>query len=900
MSRRSRLSSLWRNVVHRRRIERDLDEEVRAAFDLCVEEHMKSDVTPTDARRAASLEFGRVEAVKDGVRDVRAGAIVDAIRQDVRQAFRTLTRSPGFTAVAALSVALGIGANGALFSLHDALMLRPLPVRQPDGIVTITASSREDEIAGAGMAYANFRDLRERARSFDGMVATAFQGVSFARRRQDIREMRTAMLVSDGFFDVLGVQAGWGRRFAADEGRVPGKDAVVVLGYDFWHNVLGGDPSIVNTAVVINGVDFIVAGITPERFTGLHQYIRPAFYVPLTMVARLGVASEDWRESRSARRFGVKARLAPGVSRTAAQAEVSAIWKELEHQYPTENGNRTVAIRTELQERIHSDSGNATLIAVMTVLGIIVLAIACANVANLMLGRARARAREMAVRLVLGISRLRLLRQLLTESLMLALVGSAIGVAVAYGGTRFLAASAQTIVPTAIPIVIDPHLDVRMLAFTLIVTVASALLFGVAPAWQSLKTDLVPALKSAEPGQAIRQRMIGRNVLVVAQVALSMMLLVATAIMLDGVRQTVEIDPGFRKDHLLMLSTDTSLLKYTPAQTHEFYRTLVEQARAVPGVASVALASAVPFDDVARYFPERVMPEGFQFPKGEPSALVPAAVVDEHYFATAQTRIVGGRAFAAADRGDSRAVAIVNEQFAKVYWPGQDPVGKRMRLAARDAGWIEIIGLAETGRYFSVGESPLPFVYFPFAQREQGQMTLLVETAGLDGSPFAAPLRELVRRIDVNQPVYNVQTAADHYQRRAIAPRLMVSRTAGAMGVMGLTLALVGLYGLVTYSVARRTRELGIRMAIGATRWDVVKMVLRQGMMLSLTGIVLGSAGSVAVARVLTSAAVGSGNPPLAVYAIVPLLLVGLTLTASYMPARRASRVDPLSALRCD
>jgi predicted permease len=412
----------------------------------------------------------------------------------------------------------------------------------------------------------------------------------------------------------------------------------------------------------------------------------------------------------------------------------------------------------------------------------------------------------------------------------------------------------------------------------------------------------VPALKSAEPGSVGRQRTIGRNVLVVAQVALSMMLLVATAIMLDGVRRTFADDPGFRKDHLVMLSTDTSLLRYTPAQAREFYRTLVERAGAMPGVTSVALASAIPFGDGgdgSRYFPEKVIPEGYEFPSGEESAQVPAAIVDEHYFATARTRIVGGRAFTATDRAGSRPVAIVNEQFAKAYWPGQNAVGKYMRLPGKE-GVVEVVGLTETGKYFSVGEAPLPFVYFPFAQRERAQMTLLVETARRDATPLAAPLRELVRRIDVNQPVFNVQTASAHYERRAIAPRLMVSRTAGAMGVTGLTLALVGLYGLVTYSVARRTRELGIRMAIGATRWDVVKMVLRQGMMLSLTGIALGSAGSVAVARVLTSAAVGSGNPSLAVYAIVPLLLVGLTLIASYMPARRASRVDPLSALRCD
>jgi len=896
------MSSLWRNLVHRRRVERDLDDEVRAAFDLCVEERIKAGMAPGDARRAASLEFGPVEAVKDNVRDARAGALVDAIRQDVRQAFRTLMRAPAFTVVAAGSVALGIGANAALFSLHDALMLRPLPVRDPDALVIVAASNREDEISGAGMAYANFRDLRERNRSFEGMVATAPQNLSFARRRDDVREMRFGMLVSDGFFDVLGVQAASGRGFAPEEGRVPGRDAVVVLGYDFWHNTLGGDPSILNAAVVINGIDFVVVGVMPERFTGIHQYFRPAFYVPLTMAARLGAAQDDWRDNRGARRFSVRGRLKPGVARTSAQAELSAIWRELQRQYPNENGNRTIAVRTELQERIHSDAGNAILIAVMTTLGIIVLAIACANVANLLLGRARSRAREMAVRLVLGVGRLRLLRQLLAESLLLALAGGAAGVALAYGGTRFLAASVRTVVPVDVPIVIEPLLDLRMLAFTLAATIASAILFGVAPAWQSLKTNLVPALKSGEAGPAARQRTIGRNVLVVGQVALSMMLLVATTIMLDGVSRTFAANPGFRKDHLVMLSTDTSLLRYTPAQTREFYRMLVERAAAMPGVRSAALASAIPFGDGgdgSRYFPENVRPEGHQFPKGEASAQVPAAIVDEHYFATAQTRVVGGRAFTVADRADSRAVAIVNEQFGKVYWPGQSPVGKRLRLDGKD-DWVDVVGVTETGQYFSVGEAPLPFVFFPFAQRERAQMMLLVETASRDALPLAAPLRDVVRGIDVNQTVSGLQTASAHYERRAIAPRLMVSRTAGAMGVMGLTLALVGLYGLVSYSVARRTRELGIRMAIGASRWDVVRMVLRQGMRLALTGVLLGSAGSVLVARVLTSATVGSGNPPFGVYAAVPLLLIGLTLSASYLPARRASRVDPLNALRCD
>ena len=808
-----------------------------------------------------------------------------------------LARNPGFTAVAALSVALGIGVNSAMFSFHDAILLRPLPVLDPDAVVTVSAASPDDPSFTGQLSYPNYRDLREHAQSFDGLVAYQLSTFSFARSRQAVRDMRLAMLVSDNFFSVLGVRPDLGRAFTADEGRTPGRDAVVVLGSDFWKNTLGADPSILGGEVLINGIDFTVIGVAPESFTGMDQFVRPAFYVPLMMMQRLGNARENPLEDRAARSWAVKGRLKSGVSRQGAQSELATLWKALEVHYPEANRNRMMAVRTELQDRIRSRAANAIISALMTALAAIVLIIACANVANLMMGRARARSREMAIRLALGVSRTRLLRQLMTESLILAVLGGSLGLLFAYGGIRFLASSAQAIVPTDIPVVISPQLDHRVLLFSLLATLLSAMLFGLAPAWQSLKTQLVPALKSSELGETTRQRTIGRNVLVIAQVALSMVLLVAVGMVQAGFRRSLALDPGFRTDHLMTMSLDTSFVRYTPVQTREFYRNLADRARALPGVASVALANAIPLD---RGFGSRqiVVPEGYQFPQGQENLSLAAAVVDEHYFGTMKTGIVRGRAFTADDKAASRLVAIVNEAFAETYWPNQNPIGRRVRLNDRQGAWIEVVGLAQTEKYSFLTEPPTPFLYLPFAQHEKTQMSLLVETTALDAAPLAAPLRELVKDLDANQPVFGLRTFSSFYQQQAIGAQLLVMKVTTGMGLLGLTLALVGLYGLVAYSVARRTREIGIRMAIGAARSDVLKMVLRQGMMLSMTGILVGGVMSVAVARLLAAGMAGLGAPNPAAFVVVPILLIGLTLAASYFPARRASKVDPLRALR--
>jgi putative ABC transport system permease protein len=811
-----------------------------------------------------------------------------------------LAKSPAFTLVAAVSLALGIGANSALFSFHDALLFRPLPVAYPSSVVTVAALSPDQEIR-TFLSYPNYRDLREKSRAFDGLVAYRLTTVSFARSRQASRDMRLGMQVSDNFFDVMGVQPSLGRRFAPEEGQVRGRDAVVVLGHDFWANGLSGDAAVVGSTVLLNGIDFTVVGVAPASFTGMDQFIRPAFFVPVVMADRLSPPATTQNglfEDRAARSFSVKGRLQKGASLGAAQIEMAALWKGLEQQYPEANRNRGVVVRTEFQERIIRERGNAILVAMMTGLVSVVLLIACANVANLMLGRARARSREIAVRLALGVSRARLLRQLLTESLLIALVGGAAGLGVAYAGIQFLASTVQTLVPTDLPVVIEPQLDPRVVTFSLALALASAVLFGLAPVRQSLKTQLVPALKSSELAQGARHRTTGRNILVVAQVALSMVLLVAAGMLLEGFHRSLTTSPGFRTDHLMLMSLDTSLVNYTPAQTHDFYRRLVTRVSALPGVSSAALTSVVPLDPSSALAEMAIVPEGYQFPKDRDRDSVPAAIVDERYFGSIGTAIVRGRAFTADDKENSRRVAIVNEELAKTYWPDQDPIGKRLRLNGGEGPWVDVVGLTRTGLYRFPGESPTRFLYLPFAQNERPSMSVLVETVEEEPPGIASALRETVRTLDINQPVFNVRSFASFYQGRAIGPRLLLMRATAILGAIGLILALVGLYGLVAYSVARRTREIGIRMAIGAGRSDVLRMVLGQGLMLATIGVVAGGAMSLGMVRLLSSGMVGLGSPNAAIYVVVPAALLSLTLVASYFPARRAARVDPLRALR--
>jgi predicted permease len=810
--------------------------------------------------------------------------------KEIRQAIRLLAKNPGFTAIAALSLALGIGANSAIFSLADAILLRPLPVPQPSRVLNLTTET--PSAPRDGVSYPEYRDIRDKNRSFDGLIAFQFTTVGFAASGKALPQMRMGQMVSDNFFSVLGVQPSLGRALLPDEGKVPGRDAILILSYQFWESEFARDPSAIGRTVRMNGINFTIVGVTPKNFTGIDQWIRPYFYVPLTMAPRLLVASDpNLLEQRGNRMFNAKGRLKPGVSRQAAQAELTAIGKNLETAYPDTNRNRSVILRTEFEDRVQQDPWDSRLVLMLMALVGLVLLIACANVANLLLARSQARSREIAIRLAIGAGRVRLLRQLLIESLILAMCGCVLGIVVAYGGVRFL----QTLkVPTDLPVIIAVQLDQRVFLFSLFAALMSALVFGIAPAWQALKTDLVPALRSAGLTASARRRTIGRNALVVSQVALSVVLLVAAGMLFDGFRKILVMNPGFRVDHILTMDFDTSLVQASPA-THNFYRNLIDRARALPGVRSATLSLVVPLAPAQSG--QTVIPEGYQFTKGQETAQVFQNAVDEHYFDVMQTPIVRGRGFTASDKADSTRVAIVNQEFAEKYWPNQDSIGKKIRLNDLNGPVFQVVGVAKTAKYLFIAEPPTPFLYLPFTQHPQSRMSILVETYG-DPAAMAAPLREVVRSINPDQPIYNTHTLTNFYQQRGTGIFLMILQLVGSMGLLGLVLAVVGLYGLIAYSVSRRTQEIGIRMALGAQRSDVAAMILRQGFVLAIVGIAIGFAASIAVRGILTQGLIGLGTLSPAVLAIVPLTLLLVTMAACYLPARRAAQVDPLRALR--
>jgi predicted permease len=812
--------------------------------------------------------------------------------QEIRYAFRMIARSPGFTAIAVLSLALGIGANAAIFSLADALVLRPLPVADPGSVMDIS-TTRPGQEAG-GISYPDYRDLRARAQSFDGLVAFQLSTFSMARTRDEVAHMRMGMLVSDNFFSALGVQPAVGRSFLPEEASVAGGAPTVVLGNDFWNEQFGHDPAVVGRTVRISGMDFNVIGVAPKSFTGMDQYIRPSFFIPLAMSQRVSAAAKDPLEDRNSYSLSAEGRLRKGTSQRTAQSELATLWSSLLKEYPAPDRTRGIAVRTQLQARFASDPFDPILAVMLMALASVVLIIACANVANLLLGRARGRSREIAVRIALGVSRNKLLRQLMMENLVLALLGAVVGLAFAYGGIRFL----QTIpIPTDLPVVIHPDLDQRVLVASLLAALVSVLLFGLAPALQSLKTELVSALKSGDSSIAKGRRTLGRNALVIAQIALSMVLLVAAGMLMDGIRKSLIAGPGFRTDHLMIMEFDTALVHYKPEQSQAFYRDLTQRARALPGVTSAALTSAIPFSpgDISA---RPIVPDGYQFPKGQENEPIFYAAIDEYFLGTMAIPIVSGRAFTANDKADAPRVAIVNEEFARRYWPGQDALGKRFRLDNSQGPMVQVVGVARNAKYVFVGEPATRYFYLPYAQEPRTQMSLLAQTPG-DPATLAAPLRDVVRALDLNQPVYNVRTFADFFAARSAAPR-MIMQIVGTMGLMGLVLALIGIYGLVSYSVARRTREIGVRMAIGANMGDVVRMVLRQGFFLSLTGVAIGGLISLAVSRAISAGFIGLGTPNLATFVVVPIAVLAVTMAACWAPARRASRVDPIKALRLE
>jgi predicted permease len=809
----------------------------------------------------------------------------------IKHAFRVLRKDPGFTLIAVFSLAIGIGATSAMFSFADAALLRPLPVMKPSGVVNVINAGSAAFGGNTTISYPDYADLRDRNRSFDGLVAASYAKFGFSPGPRTLPRMKFGIYVSGNFFRVLGVEPALGRGFRPNEDQAEGHDAVVVLSHDFWVSQYNGDPSVLGSRLRLDGIEFTVIGVTPEQFTGIDRFVRPALLIPLAMSPRMG--QKDFHK-RDARWLFVKGRLKPGVGLDRAGADVALIGKELGKTYPQSNRDQQLRVESELQMRAEQSPPEATMAGMLMLLGFCVLAVACANVAGLLLSRSRARSREIAIRLAIGAGRWALVRQLLFENLLVAIAGGLGGVEVAYAAAKFFS---NYPVPPDLPIVFAATVDTRVLLFTLAVSLGSTLLFGLAPALRSTRPDLVRALKAADADSGGKKRFWGRNAIVAGQVALSLVLLTISAVLLRGFRDQFMQGPGFRTERLFLTAFDTDLAHYSEDQTGQFYANLLHRARSAPGVRSAALTSIVPLDGQDSV---DIVPEGYQMPARQQALTIFDAYVSDGYFDTLGVPIQQGRGFLESDGKGAPLVAVVNEHAAKHFWSKGNALGKRFHLKSASGELVQIVGIARTAKYIWIAEPPLDFVYLPFRQHAQSGLALVAESNAADAATLAPALREVVRGLDPDMPVFNVRTMQDFYDQNAVKVPNMVVKTVGGMGLMGLILAIVGLYGLVAYSVSRRTREIGIRMALGADRTKVVRMVLSQGLQLGAAGVAVGLVVSVFACNVLTSRlwiATFDHVSPL-VYVAIALPLLAISGMATWAPARRASRIDPMSALR--
>jgi len=882
-----------RSIFRPGQVERELEEELRFHLDHKIDEGIARGLSPQQARFAALRAMDGLDQRKEQMRDARRIHWLTDFVDDLRYATRSLRRTFGLTAFVVVTLALGIGMSAAAFSMVDGLILRPYPVPRSGDVVDLVSTTRDDGFDE--FSYREYVDLRRLTTSYDGVIAgTTVLPVGFSAERGATPRIKAGMLVSGDYFGVLGVVPQIGRAFREDEDAVPGRDAVMVLGPDFWKHDFGGDASVVGRTVRLNGTDFTIVGVAPESFPGMQIFQRPDFYVPLAMARALSMdRDKNFFEDRDYRSLGVRARLKAGTALQAARHEITFLAQTFAREYPAANRDRGATVHTMFEMRTRNDFGEWKFIVIFAVLSLVVLSVACTNVAGLLLSRGQARAREIAVRLAIGAGGSRVIRMLLTESLLLAVVGGAGGVAVAYAAIRFF----HTLrIPSELPVVLPFRLDERVLLASLALSISSAVACGLAPALQATRADLVNGLKSADVDVPARRRWWGRNALVVAQVSLSLVLLTASFVMMRGFRIGVDAGTGSVKDHVLMARFDPRLMQYSLPQTQRFYQLLVERAGATSGVESAALTQNPPlglnpFDRIA------FVPDGFVMPRDRETFVATMDTVDEGFFATMDVAVLRGRGILRSDSADAPLVAVVNEQFAKHYWQGEDAVGKHIRLNSGTGTLVEIVGIARTVKYRQSFEKPTDFVYLPVAQHPKSGMVLLMRSSG-DPHQLVGPLESLVHALDANMPISDVRTYADVYRYNVVEGPGVGVEIVATMGAVGLMLAVAGLYGLVAYSVSRRTREIGIRMAVGASPWDVLRLVMSKGLTLVAIGVAIGLTLGLGLERLLSAFLFNAGGIDVLAYAVVVPALLTATLFATYLPARRASHIAPTQALR--
>jgi len=820
--------------------------------------------------------------------------------QDIRYGVRMLTKRPAFTFVATLSLALGIGANTTIFTVINSLLLTPIPVEDPStlGMVFMT-DSVSGSIGGLGnflpMSFPNYEDIRDQNDVFEKMTAVSFGGGILTGEDEPMQ--LPGFMVTHEYFDVLGIEPALGRFFLPEEDEHPGTHYVVVLSYGLWERQFGADKGILGRKISINGVPFDVVGVAPEGFTGTLQGFQPdLIWTPFqTYPALLPVDFQDWPLNRRAGLMSsVIGRLKPGVSHEAANTAVQTIARRLEEEYPDVNSNRGADVTEFTQLFSPAAQGLASTMGgvLMGIVGLVLL-IACANVANLLLARAATREKEISVRLALGAGRHRLVRQLLTESILLALLGAGLGLIFAFWARDLIANVAPSLLGGGgLPLNMTMALDARVLGFTFAIALVTGVVFGLVPALQSSNPQLSRALhEGGRGGSSGGRQQFMRSALVVGEIALALVALISAGLFIRNMQAAQELDPGFETYELATVGLNPAGIGYDQGRAEQFYAELMEATEAMGRVESVAIASSPPLGfGAARTF----IPEGWEDTEGKYTTTVSAS---PGYFETLGVSLLQGRDFNEFDTAKTRPVAIINEATKQMFWPDEDAVGKRFHYITEEIGDIEVIGVVAN----VVGQigQPVPAIsYTPAKQRFAGFMALHVNTDG-DPEPVLAEVTDLIRQIDRDMPTNNPSTieqtlAGALQQSRVIAGML------GTLGGLGLILALIGTYGLMSYSVTQRRREIGIRVALGAQGNEIMRLVIWQGMVLVGIGIGVGVLLSFGATRMFASLLFGVSTTDAVTFIGVPAMLLLVGLVASYMPARRVLRVDPVTALRND
>jgi putative ABC transport system permease protein len=807
----------------------------------------------------------------------------------MRFAVRSLLKRPAFAAIALLTLALGIGANTAIFSLVNTVLLRSLPVPQPKQIVSVALRGTNEPLLA--FSYPNYKDFRDRNQVLSGLLAYRFVPLSLSREGNNERVW--GYEVSGNYFDVLGVQAIKGRTFSPEEDRTRLSHPVVVISYGSWQRRFGGDPDVIGKDVLLNNHPFKIIGIAPQTFKGTELVYTPELWVPVSMLEWAEPGS-TWLDKRDAGNFLGVGRLKPGVSVKEAESSLNLLAQQLAKEYPDTNEGQSVQLTPPgfIFPALRGSVISFTWILMAAVA--LVLLITCINIAGLLLARATDRRREIAIRLALGASRLRLMRQLLTESILLSLVGGAIGFWLALWIINLLLAFKP---PIDFPLAVDVNVDWRVLLFTVFVSLFTGAVFGLAPALQATRPALTSALKDTT-AQAGFSRSRLRSTLVVAQLALSLIILVGAGLVGRTLRQLQTMNPGFDTRNALELTFDLGLQGYDQEKGQQFYRHVVERVQSLPGVKSAAITSNVPL--ALNYSSNSIYVEGQTPQRGTnlPSAMV--ASVSPNYFATMGTAVLQGREFTDRDRKDSELVAVVNETFVRRVLPDAKSsaaaVGRRVSFDGPKGPFLRIVGVAQDGKYFSISEDPRSFLWQPLIQNYSAVGSLVIRTTGEPQSMIATARGE-IRALDPTLPLFDVKTMTDH-MRLQLFPARVAATVLGAFGLVALMLAAIGIYGVTSYAVAQRTREIGIRMALGAQLSDVLKLILTSGVKLTAIGMAIGLAGAFLLTRALTSLLSGVSATDPATFVSVSAVLVVVALLASYLPARRATKVDPLVALR--